>query len=175
MNIFISVLDGWSNYELIMIISMTGSITIVGILSVYFLIKDKRSTLLALSSSITTNILIVLTLSFVNLLDLGLSEGYSFVFLLSATLSVMNVTTLNNYLIHNKKKKDFDIDFVTRDHFTDSLKLISLICLFFSILIAFTGGEIRNILIASGISSVLSISVNHLLARMFFKDKRGEK
>ena len=175
MNIFISVLDGWSNYELIMIISMIGLITIVGILSVYFLIKDKRSVLFAIASSITTNLLIISTLFFVDLLDVGLSEGYSFVFLLTATFSAMNVTTLNNYLIHNKKKNEFDIDFVTRDHFEDSLKLISFICLFLYILIAFIDGEIRTVLIASGISSVLSIAINHLLARMFFKDKRGEK
>ena len=175
MNIFLNILEGWSNYELTMIISMIGSMTIVGLLSVHFFIKDKRSVLLALASSVATNTLITLTLFLITLLGIALSEGYSFVFLLTATLSVMNVTTLNSYLIKNRNKKGFDIDFVTRDHFTDSLKLISFICLFFSILIAFTSGEVRNVLIASGISSVLSISTNHLLARIFFKDKESEK
>lgn len=175
MNILSNILEGWTNYELIMIISMVGLMTIVGIVSVHLFIRDKRSVLFSLVSAVTTNILIVLILSLVSLLNLGLSEGYSFVFLLTATLSVMNVTTLNSYLIKNRNKKDFDIDFVTRDHFTDSLKLTFFICLFFSILIAFTSGEIRNVLIASGVSSVLSISTNHLLARIFFKDKKSEK
>jgi len=175
MNLFAKILENWSNYELIMITSMIGLMTIVGIVFVHFFSKDKRSVLLSLTSAITTNVLIALTLSIVNLLNLELSEGYSFVFLLTATLSVMNITTLNGFLIKNRKNKTFDIDFVTRDHFTDSLKLISFICLFFSILITFTSGDIRNILIASGISSVLSISTNHLLARFFFKDKENGK
>jgi len=175
MNLFSKILESWSNYELIIILSIIGLITIVEIVSVHFFTKDKRSVLLTLISSITTNFLIALTLFSTNLLNIDISDNYSFVFLLTTTLSMMNIATLNSYLVRNRQNKNFDIDFVTRDHFTDSLKLISFICLFSSILIAFTNGDIRNILIASSISSILSIAINHLLARLFFKDKRSEK
>jgi len=175
MNPFSKILESWSNYELIMVLSTMGLITIVGIVSVKIFTKDRRSVLLALTSSLTTNLLIALTLFSTNLLKIDLSDNYSLVFLLTTTLSMMNIATLNSYLVRNRQNKNFDIDFVTRDHFTDSLKLISFICLFSSILIAFTNGDIKNILIASSISSILSIAINHLLARLFFKDKGSEK
>jgi purine-cytosine permease-like protein len=121
-------------------------------------------------SSKTSPLIVVLIIFLANLILSSVSETYSFVFMLTTTLSAINVMTLNNYLVKNRNKKNFDIDFVTREHFSDSIKLISLILLFFTILISFTSGEIRNILIASGISSILSIVINHLVSRILFKD-----
>jgi hypothetical protein len=57
----------------------------------------------------------------------------------------------------------------------DSLKLVSFVCIFFSVLIAFTEGELRNILILSGISSILSVCMTHFFARIFFKDRESGK
>ena len=174
MNIFSKVLETWTHYELIMLIGSILLLTVGGITSVWYFIRDKRSLFLAIISSISTLLIVVLTIFVSNLIGLSISEENSFIFLLTTTISVINLATLNNFLVKHRNRKDFDIDFVTREHFSDSLKLIFFICLFFSILIAFTNGEIRNIIIGTGISSILAISFNHLLARIFFKDRKSE-
>lgn len=174
MKIFSTVLENWTNYEIMMVAVSTFLFSAIGILSSWIFIKDKRSVLLSLTSSVSTLLIVILTILITSLLIPEISNVYSLVFLVTTTLSAINIMTLNNFLSKNRSKKDFDIDFVTREHFSDSLKLVSFICLFFSILIAFTNGEIRNILIASGISSVISISINHILSRIFFKDRNGK-
>lgn len=175
MNIFSKVLENWSNYELISIIEVISLMMIFCIVFTWFFTKDKRSLLFSLTSFLSAIVLTILTISAIYLLDINISETYSFVFFLTVTLSTVNIWTLLSFFIKNRNRKDFDIDFATREHFSDSLKLVSFICLFFSILIAFINGDIRNILISSGISSILAVFVNVLLARIFFKDKKSEK
>jgi hypothetical protein len=170
MNIFAKVLENWTRYEIFMILSSALLLTIIGVLSSWLFVKDKRAVSFSMISSKTSPLIVVLIIFLANLILSSVSETYSFVFMLTTTLSAINVMTLNNYLVKNRNKKNFDIDFVTREHFSDSIKLISLILLFFTILISFTSGEIRNILIASGISSILSIVINHLVSRILFKD-----
>lgn len=175
MNIFSKVLENWSNYELISVIEVISLMLIFCIAFTWFFTKDKRSLFFSLTSFLSAIVLTALTIFAIYLLDINISETYSFVFFLTVTLSIVNIWTLLSFFIKNKSRKDFDIDFVTREHFADSLKLVSFICLFFSILIAFINGDIRNILIASGISSILAVFANILLARIFFKDKKSEK
>jgi len=170
MNIFATVLENWTRYELLIVLSSAILLTVIGVLSAYLFVKDKRAVWFSGISSKTSPLIVVLIIFLANLLLSSVSETYSFVFMLTTTLSAINVMTLNNYLVKNRNKKNFDIDFVTREHFSDSIKLIALILLFFTILISFTSGEIRNILIASGISSILSIVINHLVSRILFKD-----
>jgi hypothetical protein len=175
MNIFSKVLENWTNYELISIVEVVMAITAVNILLAWIFTKDKRSLLFTLSSLLSSGLITFLIIFAIYLINTSVTENYSFVFLLTITFSVLNIWTLVSFLVKNKNRKNFDIDFVTREHFADSLKLISFICIFFSILIAFIPGETRYILIAGGISSVSAIFVNIILGRIFFKDRQSGK
>lgn len=171
MKIISEILGNWTHYELRMVMISILAISILGLLSTLIFIKDKRSLLFSLTSSVSTMVIVGLTVFFLSILIADISNVYSFVFLITTTISAANTITLNNFLLKSKASKDFDIDTVTREHFSDSLKLISFICLFFTILAVFTYGDVRNVFIASGISTVVSVFVNHLLSRLFFKDK----
>lgn len=172
MNIFSKVLENWTNYELTSVVEIIVLIIFLNILLAWILTKDKKCILFTLTSLFSSVLVTFLTIFFIYLINSSVTENYSFVFLLTMTFCILNIWTLVSFFVKNRSRKDFDIDFVTREHFTDSLKIISFICIFFSILIAFIPGDTRNILISGGISSLLAILVNIALGRIFFKDKK---
>jgi len=174
MNIFLEIFNDWSRYEIILLSISVFLFTFMGPAFAWVFVKDRRATIFALISSLITTFLVVSTVVVVATFISNITESYSYIYLLTGTFSALNVMTLTNYLVAERGKKDFDIDFVTREHFNDTLKLVSIIILFFSALLIFFKGDLRNIIIASAISSVLALSTNHLLARILFKD-RDEK
>ncbi len=175
MNIFSKVLENWTNYELISIIEIIILIIFLNILLAWILTKDRKCILFTLTSLFSSVLVTFLTVFFIYLINSSVTENYSFVFLLTITFCILNIWAFIGFFVKSRNRKDFDIDFVTREHFTDSLKIISLICIFFSILIAYIPGDTRNILISGGISSVLAVLANIALGRIFFKDKRSGK
>ena len=174
MNLFTGILTDWSRYEIILLSITIIILTSMGCIFGWYFIKDRRSVIFSLLSSVVTMLLVIATVTITKVFIPKVTESYAYIFLLTTTFSALNVMTLNNYFNENKDRKNLDIDFVTREHFNDSLKLVSIICLFFSALIAFFTEDLRNIVIASGISSVLSIVVNHVFARIIFRDRDGK-
>lgn len=176
MNLFETLMTNWSRYELEMIILTTFLLFAIQFILSLLLHVEKRLVLISAISSITAMLLSSLVMYLSNwIFAVDLTEKFSFILLWTMSINMMNLVTLNSFFLKKRKSKDFDEDIINREHFSDTLKLLSFMCLFFSVLIAFTSGELQTILLLSGISSVLVLSLNHVLARIFFKDKKSEK
>lgn len=176
MNLLSTIYENWCHYEIIMLSVIVLSIILLPLLVNIVLKTEKRLLLVSAVSSVSAILITILVIfTAKSVFSISLTAKYSFVFIWTALMTMLSFSTLNGFFLKKKSSKDLDEDIVIREYFSDSLKLVSFICLFFSVLIAFTSNELQTILVLSGISSVLSVSASHFFARIFFKDKQSGK
>ena len=99
------------------------------------------------------------------------SEKHSLIFWCTLLISAINLSTLVGKYSVEVVKKDFDIDHVTRHHFSATLNLFVTILLVNIAVSVFVESNILIILLGILLVSSLTIWFNHLIARLLLKDK----
>ncbi len=99
------------------------------------------------------------------------SEKHSLIFWCTLLISAINLSTLVGKYSIEVVKKGFDIDHVTRHHFSATLNLFVTILLVNIAVSVFVESNILIILLGILIVSSLTLWFNHLIARLLLKDK----
>lgn len=99
------------------------------------------------------------------------SEKHTIILWSSIFINIINLSMLLGRYSSEILQKDFDVDHVTRHHFTATLNLFVTILLITAATSAFLGTNIVIVLSLTLLTSSIVIWFNHIAARFLLKDK----
>jgi hypothetical protein len=138
----------------------------------YYYTNDLKPTIIILLSTISvpilTGLLLVVLYEFFNVEP---SEKHTLILWSSLFINTINLSMLLGRYSAEVLKKDFDIDHVTRAHFTATLNLFITVLLITAAVSAFVQMNVTIILALTLLVSSTIIWLNHLVARLLLKNK----
>lgn len=167
------VLSRYTQYEIGMGILFIAILLISFVIASHFLTKDRRVVWTVLSSQIVSLVLTTITLIISRLaFNIFLSDRHILLAVISLIIVSINITILfGEYNLHLKKKY-FDIDHVTRAHFSSTMNSTIIISLVILSLMIFVSTDLKVMFGIFTIPTILSIWATHFLSRKFLIDEQ---
>lgn len=162
-----------TNYQIISLVLSILIIFVVISAIFYYYTNSIKATLFTL---ITILFVVLITtgtmLAGYELLKIAPSEKHVLIIYSSLFITSLNLGLLIHKYSREVLRKDFDIDHVTRYHFRTTLNMFIILFLSTGAIVSVISGDLLYIIVGIMLISTLSIWFNHLLARLFFKDKK---
>jgi hypothetical protein len=153
------------------ILALTILASLIGGLFLYYT-NDFKTTIISFLSVLFVPILTGITLILLyNFSSIEPSEKHTLILWFALFINIINLSTLGAKYANEILKKDFDIDHITRYHFSATLNLFVTILLLGGASAVFVELNMLIILIGNIFVSSATIWLNHLIARLLLKDK----
>lgn len=170
MDIFTNLWNNWSNYEKITTLILVISIIIFIPISVYFFTKNKKLSILSLTSLLIIGILTMASFLFISLIfDIHISDMFKLVPLMCLFINILNIGTMVGYYSVNRKKKDFELIDLHQEFMRDTFKLSVILILLFCLSTIFLSATLLTVILTSLVVSLLTIWLNYTLLIKFVK------
>lgn len=162
-----------TNYQIISLaISVLVIFVAISVLFYYYTNSIKASLLTLISILFTVIITIAATIAGYELLKIAPSEKHLLIIYSSLFITSLNLGLLMHKYSKEVLRKDFDIDHVTRYHFRSTLNMFIILFLSTGAVVSVISYDLLYTVVGIMLISSLSIWFNHLLSRLFFKDKK---
>jgi hypothetical protein len=166
------ILIRYTQYEIIIMGSTVLSIIIGLIIATHLLTKDKRAVLTVAVAQLISSILNSSTLLIAKqLFDINLSDFNILLSFITLLISSMNISILIGEYNTRLGRKNFDIDHVTRAHFSTTLNTTIIVTLTTLAIIVFTEDNVKINMLLFLIPTISSIWITHLLSRRMLRDE----
>ncbi|MDD4382489.1 MAG: hypothetical protein PHE21_04085 [Candidatus Dojkabacteria bacterium] len=170
MDIFTNLWNNWSNYEKITTLILVISIIIFIPISVYFFTKNKKLSILSLTSLLIIGILTIASFLFIPFIfDIHISNMFKLVPLMCLFINILNIGTMVGYYSVNRKKKDFELIDLHQECMRDTFKLSVILILLFCLSTIFLSATLLTVILTSLVVSLLTIWLNYTLLIKFVK------
>lgn len=165
------ILTTWTMYELILFGISCVLIPALLLLSTYIMTKDKRFLKIQLFGMTAFAVILILAYTFIfEILQIDLSNISLLAPYISLLLIQINFFTMVGYYSQNRNSKKFDIDLVTREHFSDSLKLSIFTLLLTSALGIVFRGEVLVLISVVVLTTLSTVWITHFVSRKTLYD-----
>lgn len=170
MRIFTDLLNNWSTLEIVQEAILLGSILLVSLLGIYFMSKNKRLLLLSLIAFVIAAIMNILSFVILNLVfKIEITEIFRIVPVLTSILLISNLGIFVGFYVHKLHKKNFTIERVRSEYFSDSIKQTIFLLLLCTSVLLFVSIQTQAILVSSVISCLASIWILYGISKDILK------
>lgn len=170
MTILTDLINSWSTYEKVQEIILLGGIFLVSQIGIYFMSKNRNLLILSSITFAIAAMLNVLSLVLLNVLfKIEITEVFRIVPILTSILLVSNLGIFVGFYVHKIHKKNFTLEKVRLEYFTDTAKQTIFLLLLASSIFLFVSVQTQAILVSSVISCIGSIWATYGISRYILK------
>ncbi|HBB64563.1 MAG: hypothetical protein UR34_C0002G0020 [candidate division WS6 bacterium GW2011_GWC1_33_20] len=169
MNLINNITNNWSMYEKNMEIFLLLSILGISLLVIYSATKNKQLLILSTLSFIVAAIFNVMGIYIVSLFKIPITEIFRIIPIITSILLVSNLGILVGFYISKKDMKGFNISFIMKEYFSDSVKQTIFLLLLGLSTLLFVSVQTEAVIAISILSTIAGVWSLYWISRYILK------